>query len=179
MLEQPAGPIGLQTPNNHLTACPKPHPTGCWLLAGLLSDSCGVPHGSAETCIIGRGWCRQLHPFGALPVPDLPCPVFCGDLPLTAGPISPWRWEARHSKCILPEAPGSGRCRSSPSLRWDTSLHWEEGLGTGVSGMLSEQGWEWDKERCWQEGHVGSGSRGGTLQISWGNTSLEPTRQHR
>lgn len=128
---------------------------------------------------MGRGCRRQLHPCGALPVPDLPCPVLCGDLPLTAGPISPWRWEAQHSKCILPEVPGSGQCGSSPSLRWDTSLHWEEGPGTGVSGILPKQGWEWDKDRRWHgaRGTCGEQKQGRDLAGFTGGTSLEPTRQ--
>lgn len=88
--------------------------------------------------------------------------------------ISPWGWEAQPSKCIWPETPGSGWCRSSPSLKWDTSLHWEEGPGAGVSGVLPEQGWEWDKERCWHGGRGTHGERehGKDLAGFAGGTSL-------
>jgi len=112
------------------------------LLAGLLSDSHSGPRRRMESCIAGRSCCRQLHLCNALPVPGLPCPALCGDLPLTA---ALWRWEAWRSKCILPKVPGLGQCRSSPGLRWDTSLHCKEGPGTGVSDMLQDKGWEWNK----------------------------------
>lgn len=47
------------------------------LLTELLSGIHGVPCGSAESCIAGRGCCRQLHPCGALPMrPPLPCPLW-------------------------------------------------------------------------------------------------------
>lgn len=53
----------------------------------------------------------------------------------------------QHSEGNLPEALGPEQPRSFPSLRWDTSLHWEGRPGMGVLGILPEQGWKWQKER--------------------------------
>lgn len=81
----------------------------------------------------------------------LPCPLW--DLTLTAAPTSPWRWEVQYSEDNLPGALGPEQHRSSPGLRWDTSLHWEGGPGMGVlaygqsragSGRRGMRGmWEW------------------------------------
>lgn len=169
MLAHPGGPVGLQTPNNHNALSQIP---SYQLLTGLVSDSRGGPHGRVESCIAGRGCGRQLHWCGALPMHDLPCPVLCGDLPLTAEPLSPWRWEARHSERILPEALG----RSSPSLRWDTSSHWEEELSTGAWGTLLEQGWEREK-RHGARGTRGEQEQGRHLAGLAGGTELDPARQ--
>lgn len=74
--------------------------------------------------------------------PPLRCPLW--DPHCT--PTSTWRWEGQHSKGNLPEALGPEQHRSSPSLRWDTSFHWEGGPGVVVLGIMPEQGWEWQKE---------------------------------
>lgn len=55
----------------------------------------------------------------------------------------------QHSEGNLPEALGPEQHRSSPSLRWDTSLHGQGGPGMAVLGIMPKQGWEWQKEHGW------------------------------
>lgn len=76
------------------------------LLTELLSGIHGVPCGSAESCIAGRGCCRQLHPCSALPVrPSLPCPLWASVLgggKHSTASVSGLRCQARGGAEVLP-----------------------------------------------------------------------------
>lgn len=166
---RPAGPVGLQTPNQPLNGLSQPRPT----IAGWAALGGGSTESSASRAGAAAGSCTR----------GVPCPSPTPPALSSVGTPHPLQ---------EPSALGGGK-HGTVSASCPRCQAWGGAEGVPVRGGTrhgtGKKGWAqgaqacclgWAKERCWcgARGTRGEREQGRDLIGFGGGTSLEPTSQH-